>query len=326
MALPTAQLGTMPSLNMPAYIPTTTVTKEPKAWEKALLAIVANAGSQILGQGVSNAMQQDFAAQNGETPTTGVSKFFSGPRVTRGDNEARQMLKAKLAGDIGMAELNAQPSARDQMMMDRQEMNDIANRTAQMQATRGQLALGREGHQTQRDISTSEQAARKALADAERTFQTPYQNVRTEETQAQTKHLNVVSDRERMQMELQKRMMGDQIPDAKTGMTPRQVKTQARAESMPMPDVSQFPDVQAQPGWTPLSTRILQMVNSGGEPVIPDTTTSIPRANMPPEDPRALAARVVQLRALLTQQSGPEQAATGREIIALLKQLHGGQL
>lgn len=88
-ALPSAQLGSMPSLNVPSYIPTTVVQKEPKAWEKALLAILTQAGGAVANRGVENAMSQEYAPEFGKTPTTGFSKFLFGP--TTGERQALQL-------------------------------------------------------------------------------------------------------------------------------------------------------------------------------------------------------------------------------------------
>lgn len=102
-ALPSAQLGSMPSLNVPSYIPTTVIQKEPKAWEKALLAILTQAGSAAANQGVQNAMTQDYASEFGKTPTTGFSKLLSGPTIDtrqamqmRGENAANERLGATI--------------------------------------------------------------------------------------------------------------------------------------------------------------------------------------------------------------------------------------
>lgn len=81
MALPSAQLGQLPSLNMPGSIPTIQVQKEPKAWEKALLSILAGTASNVLSQGVANSMERENAAEFGATPASGFDKFWHGAAV-----------------------------------------------------------------------------------------------------------------------------------------------------------------------------------------------------------------------------------------------------
>lgn len=304
MALPTAQLGSMASLNVPAYIPTTVVPKEPKAWEKALLALVTQAGSQVLSQGIQNSMQQDFASQNGETPTQGMAKFFQGPKVTRADNEARQQMLARMAGEIGVRELEGQPSARDVFAAREAEMRDIDNRTAQMQATRGQFALGREGHAVSRENARDARTSQKELAEAERTFQTPYQKAQIERLGAETGRLKADTDKERAQMELQKRFLQQQetAPDKATGLTPRQMKVQTRADQLPLPDARSFPTTEAMPN-SPIEM-MLPALTSGPEQTNPnrlyDQILRL-RASMPTLDESGQAAAAMQIQELLTQ-------------------------
>lgn len=102
-ALPSAQLGGMPSLNVPSYIPTTVVQKEPKAWEKALLAILTQAGAAAAQQGVQNAMSQEYAPEFDKTSTTGFQKFLKGPTVnerqalaSRADTGATNRLQSEM--------------------------------------------------------------------------------------------------------------------------------------------------------------------------------------------------------------------------------------
>lgn len=116
-ALPSAQLGGMPSLNVPSYIPTTVIQKEPKAWEKALLAILTQAGAAVAQQGVSNAMSQDYALEFDKTPTSGPQKFLKGPTTNerqalaaRADTGATNRLQAEMdsARDLQANRLDAE--------------------------------------------------------------------------------------------------------------------------------------------------------------------------------------------------------------------------
>jgi hypothetical protein len=311
MALPTAQLGSMASLNVPAYIPTTVVPKEPKAWEKALLALVTQAGSQVLSQGIQNSMQQDFASQNGETPTQGMAKFFQGPKVTRADNEARQQMLARMAGEIGLRELEGQPSARDVFAAREAEMRDVDNRTAQMQATRGQFALGREGHAVSRENARDDRQSRKDLAEAQRLFETPYQKAQIERLGAETGRLKADTDKERAQMELQKRFLQQQetAPDAKSGLTPRQMKVQTVAEGRKVPDTFSFPTTEAMPNtaFDPAVEKLASMVMGTNRDLGPN--------------PHALRDEIVQLREDMAFQTEAQQATTARRIDKLLLQL-----
>lgn len=96
MALPTAQLGGMASLSVPSYIPTVQVQKEPKAWEKLLLSVLANAAGSAVGQGVENVMSRDYAdPAMGEDPARGLDKLVRGPKVNATMNAQRQDIAAR---------------------------------------------------------------------------------------------------------------------------------------------------------------------------------------------------------------------------------------
>lgn len=110
MALPTAQLGGMPNMQMPYNIPVQTYSKEPKAWEKILLSIVGNVATQGLEAGVKNYMQPDYAP----TPATGLDKFLHGPTISQGR-----------AHDLDMQDI-------EQQRLDETQRNDRLNRMVEM--------------------------------------------------------------------------------------------------------------------------------------------------------------------------------------------------
>lgn len=87
-ALPSAQLGSMANLSVPSYVPTVQRQKEPKLWEKALMTILTQAGTQAVSQGVGNAMANDNAAEFGKTPRSGFGKLLA-PVVN--DTEASRL-------------------------------------------------------------------------------------------------------------------------------------------------------------------------------------------------------------------------------------------
>lgn len=85
MALPTAPLGQLPSIQMPFSIPT--YEKGPSILEKALGALLVNVASGVAQHGTENLMSRDYAGEFGETPTKGFGRLL-GPKV--GENEAKQ--------------------------------------------------------------------------------------------------------------------------------------------------------------------------------------------------------------------------------------------
>ena len=84
MALQTAPLGQLPSMNMPYSIPR--YEKPVSVWEKALAAFLVNAA----GQAAENTFQQENATRFGETPTPLYKKPFVGARVNARQAEQRE--------------------------------------------------------------------------------------------------------------------------------------------------------------------------------------------------------------------------------------------
>ena len=81
MALPTASLGQLASMNMPYQIPQYEVTR---GRDKVLAAIAAGVGQALAGQIVNNVTSRDFAEQ----PAGFWSKLIQGPQQTREQYEA----------------------------------------------------------------------------------------------------------------------------------------------------------------------------------------------------------------------------------------------
>lgn len=152
MALPSAPLGSMPSLNVPGYIPTTVVQKQPKMWQQALAQILTGVASQAAGQAVGNTMSRDYADQYGETAATGWDKLASGPKVNEKEHGRRQdhardkeKMLAQLQGQLGMEELRAKPGAQEEIMKGERaltasdgRMRDMQDTIARSKMTRGE--------------------------------------------------------------------------------------------------------------------------------------------------------------------------------------------
>lgn len=100
MALPTAQLGSMASLNVPSYLPTQVVRKEPKLWQTALAQLLTQAAGTAVSKGVDNVMSRDYAEQFGETPASTGSRLFQGPQVGAREAEQRRSIAAGKESDL----------------------------------------------------------------------------------------------------------------------------------------------------------------------------------------------------------------------------------
>lgn len=114
MALPSAQLGSLASLNVPSYIPTTVVPKEQAMWKQLLMSVLAQTAGKVAGQGVENAMSRDSAAEFGQTPATGFDKLVSGPKVNerqatslRAERSAKESQMRGIAADANTTKYKA---------------------------------------------------------------------------------------------------------------------------------------------------------------------------------------------------------------------------
>lgn len=91
MALPTAQLGSMTTLNVPTG--RGVVVKPTPLWQQALMQILAGTVGDIAKTGVSNVMSRDYATEAGQTPAGTWDRLLHGPQVSEAD--IRQMRTEK---------------------------------------------------------------------------------------------------------------------------------------------------------------------------------------------------------------------------------------
>lgn len=94
MALPSAQLGGLPSLSVPSHVPVVQTQKEPKLWEKALLSMLTQIGTAAIGEGVGNVMERDFAPEFGEDKAKGMDKLLRGASVDERQAGQRREINA----------------------------------------------------------------------------------------------------------------------------------------------------------------------------------------------------------------------------------------
>lgn len=97
MALPTAQLGQLSSINLPNYAPSS--QKRPSIWSGVLANILASAGTNAADSVASNEFSRDYATQQGQDEATGWDKLLHGPTVNAQQN----------------AQLNSEAAAREQL-------------------------------------------------------------------------------------------------------------------------------------------------------------------------------------------------------------------
>ncbi len=85
MALPTASLGQLPSLNMPYQIPTYEVRR---GRDQILTAMLAQMGAALGTNLVENSLSRDYAAEMGQKPAGFWSRLVNGPVADRKQFEA----------------------------------------------------------------------------------------------------------------------------------------------------------------------------------------------------------------------------------------------
>lgn len=152
----------MPSLNVPGYIPTTVVQKQPKMWQQALAQILTGVASQAAGQAVGNTMSRDYAGEYGETAATGWDKLASGPKVGKEEHGRRQAhamdkekMLAQLQGQLGLEELRAKPGAQEEIMKGERALTASDARMQGMQDTIAKSKMNRGDQNARRDLQQS---------------------------------------------------------------------------------------------------------------------------------------------------------------------------
>src|ERR1035437_307177 len=172
MALPSAQLGQMPTMQLPYTIPVQTYQKQPKAWQSALLQILAQTGTAVAERGAANYMQPEYASEFGQQPNSGLQALLKGPRV--GAQQAESLRGQKLTGGQ-MAEMGRHNVAEEAVVLSGQRtQSDIAAAQAQAAMEREQLAS-----QTSENITGVQTRSAQGIAEAERQFKTPGEKAMT---------------------------------------------------------------------------------------------------------------------------------------------------
>lgn len=162
MALPSAQLGSLPSLGLPSTVPVQQVEKRTPLWQQLLGQILMQTAGGVVNQGVQNSMSRDFAGDYKEAPSSGVDKFMHGPKVSQAEDVRRKgqafdtdKMLAQAKMNIGLAELGDQPGARE--VYARQTADSAASdrRQADMQDTIAKSRLSRreQGHADEREVA-----------------------------------------------------------------------------------------------------------------------------------------------------------------------------
>lgn len=346
MALPSAQLGSMSSLSGPSYVPTVVLPpKEEKYWKRALASVLTQMAAGAATQGVSNAMQRDYATDVGEKPAGFWDKAVSGPKVSEKEYTRRQTEKkaderllanAQLQlglGDIAAAENRINREAAVQN-------NDRAASDRRMSWYEEMAAKTRANTADNRwDDARQEGADAKALKRLEQQIEAerPYRESQIGVNKAQTERYNAETEwnRQLMQGALgggKKAAEGSGVPvderakafAERNNLTPKQQAVQERLK-----DTSKYPTAEqildrAQ------STAPSQPAAAFGPGAGIGPGYSAPNASADvsqlkqffnelaaPRDPRGAQLRILFLEGQLPRQDPQTQAATMQEIQSL---------
>lgn len=156
MALPVAPLGSLPSMNLPY---SRQIYEKDSITNKAIAAFLANLAGNVGGQLGENVMQRDFGTESGGKDASIMSKFLSGPQVSR------QQYEAQLGRKADADALAAQTASREGMAAaDRRSQEGIADRRLQdaaearlIEQTMQDMALSQRSQQTQYEIERQRQ-------------------------------------------------------------------------------------------------------------------------------------------------------------------------
>lgn len=137
MALPTAQLGSLSSINLPTYGQNPSY-RPVSPWVQAFASILANAGSAAGDKLVSNELSGDNASEFGRKDATGWDRLLHGPAV---DDRAAMQLRGQ-AGD------REQLAAQDQFAQEREAQRQAAELERTKTTERGATERNRQTNAT----------------------------------------------------------------------------------------------------------------------------------------------------------------------------------
>lgn len=220
MALPSAPLGQLSSLNVPTSVPTVVTPGKEEFWKKALLGLLVNAAGTAVQGGVKNAMSQDHAAEFGQTPKSFLGRVGTGPQV--GDAQAGQM--RDFMGKLGLQELADAPGAQSQIAKSEAALDRSQRNTNQMQDRRTQLAIQQAGMRSQegvasagrdlsRELNTADNTSRKELTLLDHLFKETMQSGDQSNTEANIRLRSLLEGQDPLRVE-QTRLTGAQADEA----------------------------------------------------------------------------------------------------------------
>lgn len=350
MALPSAPLGSMPSLNVPSYIPTVVVPRERKMSEQLLGQVLASVLGSAATQGIGNMMSRDYAdTGKGESQANTWDKLLHGPKVDRAEYGRRQGEAAtekttagKMAFELAMEELRGEDEKMNRnTALNEGKLNRLQSSISETRRERADLVKSREGNQTSRDVNAANnQTSRDVNAGNNQVqlllqqlhagFDAPYRAAQIEGLSAQTHGQN-------MQNQFTERALNPQVQGKDAPPTPRQQAVMDRLQ-----DTNRYPVGYAnRPVTAPAPTEAIPAAptpaTAPAQASTPVLDSTIPAGIEPssglgyflrnlggalsPINPQDIMREVLQKRQVMASQTPEAQRQTAIEIDHLLKML-----
>ena len=297
MALPSAQLGSMTSLNVPSGMPTVVTQPKEKYWQKILAQALAGAAGQAATQGVSNAMSKDYGSQMGEKDAGFWQRVGTGPNRNAqqfGQYTADKATDARAQTRMSFEELLAQKGQEflaGQNTLDRDQRDRTAN-------------LG-----AQRDLQHL--AERMGESQLNREYQTGADKERNRHLAAQTSSIET-------QNSINQQMLNDMMAARNTkAAVDRQAGVQAAAQS----------DRYVRPtDYAPSTTSAaIETIASAIKDAIPEAAlgeaSMLNNLTVEPSEAQQIMEEIMRLRRLGQDQAPAEAAATLDRVRMLTDQL-----
>lgn len=226
MAIPVAQLGYMPNLNLPTRLPDK--VENPSIWEQALASLVVNAAGQAGGQLVGNVLSRDYTEAAQAMGTEGLEeapgfwrRVVGGPQVSRDDLtrlRAEDASNQRFAVETGQREadrMSQEDRFLKQLGMTREEMAAAADRfNSELALKSAQQAFGQEmdlrgGARADRlaDTTIASQTARDAREATSAPLQDDLMRSQIGQNEATTRRIDTQSNAEAAEAERIRRLL-----------------------------------------------------------------------------------------------------------------------
>ncbi len=340
MALPSAQLGGLASLNVPSYVPTQVVQAKEPLWKKALAQVLMSTAASA-GQGVAqNATARDYAPDGQKAGFW--DKLVSGPKTGEREHlqsaaheQRLEQIGADIVGrltgqqlelgDRATGDLNSTNARLEEQGINNESAlrRDFQDRQARIEENRQNKMFTADENAANREFQGRQDTDRNALL-REQTREIAGKNSQAELLLQQLKDSQTAAAEKNAPKPESKGFLkspmvqgvsraNDAVRDTIMGfLRPNQFSQDFSAPSEPSPTPSATP-ASASPS---VGTDISRMVDQTGHALVTD---NVPNSAM--VDPREILIRMSQERETMARQTPEAQQATLQRIEQLRQML-----